>query len=326
MRGLCKLSITALIMLLVATSVLTACGRNERKAEEQLPVGGQVITHTIRTPDGRERTFRLFVPASVAARPDVPAPLLIALHGGMGSAAQFEASSGFDLIAATDRFIVAYPDGLGAFGTDTLATWNGGICCGFAAREQVDDVRFISNLIDSVEATQSVNPNRVFAAGHSNGAFMAYRLACELSEKIVAIGVQAGGIGTDNCRPQLPVSAIQIHGSEDDHVPLAGGPGTRSVSGVNFPVPVEAAQTLAAADGCVAPPKRTELSAPTKLTEVVWQRGCRAGTEVKFVVVYGASHAWMGVPSEAPRLVGREFLNYRSSQEIWNFVSAHPRR
>ena len=84
---------------------------------------------------------------------------------------------------------------------------------GPAARQKVDDVGFIRLLIASLRSQYEIDPARVFASGHSNGGILAYRLACELSDEIVAIGVQSTVLEISPCRPTHPVSVLQIHGS-----------------------------------------------------------------------------------------------------------------
>ena len=122
----------------------------------------------MRTPDGRDRTFRVYVPASVDGG-DRAVPLLVALHGGLGWGAQFERNLGRDGLAEANGFIVVYPDGFNA-GTDArpLRTWNGGACCGPAARLDVDDVGFIELLIDRLAHDYLIDADQVVATGHSN--------------------------------------------------------------------------------------------------------------------------------------------------------------
>ena len=93
---------------------------------------------------------------------------------------------------------------------------------------------FISTVIDRVEASHDIDHHRVFAAGHSNGAIMSYRLACELADKIVAIGVQAGALEVQPCHPALPVAAIEIHGTADQNIPIDGGKGSAGISQADF--------------------------------------------------------------------------------------------
>ena len=191
---------------------------------------------TLRTPDGRVRTYHVYVPSTVVAGAGGAAvPLLVALHGGTGWGTQFERNSGFDGLAEANRFIVVYPDGIGigANGTD-LRTWNGGDCCGPAARQKVDDVGFIRLLIARLRSQYRIDPAHVVATGHSNGGILAYRLACELSDEIAAIGVQSAALEVNACRPSHPVSALQIHGSADQNIPINGGLGPKAISGVAF--------------------------------------------------------------------------------------------
>ncbi|MGA0878030.1 MAG: alpha/beta hydrolase family esterase [Ilumatobacteraceae bacterium] len=206
-----------------------------------------VTDEWVETTDGSRRHFRLYVPTTL--RVGESAPLLIALHGGLGSSEQFAANSGFDELAEANGFIVVYPDGIAASDRPGLQTWNGGYCCGPAARRDVDDVGFVQVLIDLLKERFNIDTERIFATGHSNGAIMAYRLACELSDVIVAIGVQAGSLGVDGCQPEKPVSVLHIHGLADANHPIDGGMGT-GVSGVEFRSGRLSVAALAEANEC----------------------------------------------------------------------------
>lgn len=284
------------------------------------------VAASLTTADGQRRTYRIYVPRSLPRHR--PVPLLVALHGGFGSGAQFEANSGFDTLAERHGFIVVYPDGTPIRNQGALANarvWNGGRCCGPAARQQVDDVGFIRQLIDEVSAKHDVDAKRVYAAGHSNGAIMSYRLACELSDKIVAIGVQSGALEIDNCRPTHPVSVLHIHGSADRNIPITGGAGS-GFAGIAFSPPHDAAATLANADGC--PPSASTTIAPDNpdVSIETW-KPCDDATVVQFVTVAGASHAWMGHQSAraGQRLTGAPYMKFDSSAAIWTFLASHPR-
>jgi polyhydroxybutyrate depolymerase len=278
----------------------------------------------VRTDDGRERSYRLFVPVGDLGS----APLLVALHGGLGSAAQFAANSGYDGLATSNRFLVVYPDGVGrlADGSGGAQTWNGGACCGPAVSKDVDDVAFLRALVAEVSASYPVDPNRVYAAGHSNGGIMALRLACEASDVFVAVGVQSAALGVTACRPPTPVSLLQIHGTADTKVPIGGGRGS-GLARVDFAPPRDAAGTLAAADGCDASPTTTADAANPDLELSAWP-GCAGGSVVEFLTVEGAGHAWMGHPASSPlaaRLVGTPYPDLDSSRALWSFLAAHPR-
>lgn len=244
---------------------------------------GSTIDGELTTDDGRTRSYHLYVPSEL---PTGSVPLLIALHGGIGWGEQYRRQSRFDELAEANGLLVVFPDGVGIGNKNAnlLRTWNGGYCCGTAVRQGVDDVAFIDALIDEISAEYDVDPRRVFAAGHSNGGIMAYRLACELSNRIVAIGLQAGSLGVDSCAPARPVSVLHLHGTADENHPIDGGVGDRSLSAVEFRSAAYSVETVAAAMGCA--PSTT-----------IWA-DCDEGVEVQLIAVAGAPHSWMPDASE----------------------------
>ena len=293
----------------------------EAPATDRLaPVDASLVTL-----DGRVRTYHVYVPSMIDPDPDAErVPLLLALHGGGGGGDQYERSAGFAELAETNGFIVVYPDGVG-IGSDgsTLRTWNGGYCCGPAAREDVDDVAFVRLVLDKLQASYPIDGHRVYVAGHSNGAMLAYRLACELSDRIAAIGVQSGALVAPSCNPAQPVSVLHIHGTADSNVPIGGGFGSESVSRFDYPVPEDGTRTLARADRCSA---RPTTERPDRLADVTVSRwtGCREGTVVAFLAVDGADHSWMGHPGDSPK-AETAYDGLDSSATIWNFLIQHPR-
>jgi len=230
---------------------------------------------------GRERTWLLYVPSTL---PPGPAALIIGLHGGFGSGEQFERTARFNEQAEAGRFLAAYPDGTGAF-----RTWNGGLCCGYAVRENVDDVAFIEAMVDTISAEYSVDPARVYATGHSNGGIMALRLACE-SGRFRAVGAVAGSLEVPQCNPSRSVSTLLIHGDADESHPLEGGRGPQSVSSVDFTSVAASMAVLAPAMGCSGGSQDNVIGA---ITTTIWL-GCPPGVVVELQVVAGASHNWPG--------------------------------
>jgi polyhydroxybutyrate depolymerase len=285
------------------------------------------VTHGSLTVDGRERTYRMYVPADL---PQGPVPLVLAFHGGFGWGDQFATTDHVEGLAESNGFVVVHPDGVKIPGNPG-GVWNGGICCGIAAREQVDDVAFVDALLDQVEgeieagAGQAVDPGRVYAMGHSNGGIMSYRLACELSDRIVAIGVVAGtlGIDADRCEPAEPVSVLHVHGDADHSLPLAGGVGGDSLAGVAFPPPHDGFDTLAATDGCPAAEPATDDANPDLTVER--RQPCDAGSTAEFVTIAGGPHAWPGgTPRIEPR-TGAGYPDYDATAEIVSFLLSHAR-
>ena len=336
--------IAALVTLVAFSCAGAGCGTTHASHSGGTPVPygapfkpavaatGEVLQGSLRTLDGRLRTYRLYVPSSLSARRRVP--LLVALHGGLGSGKQFEQISGFDGLAQANRFLVVYPDGTRLRGLKHSCVWNAGGCCGAAeqSRGNVNDVRFISLLIDRLEREYRVDRERVFVTGHSNGAMLGLRLACQLSDKVDAVAVQSGTLFIDSCRPRRPVSVLEIHGTADQNVPIDGGKGSKDVSGSVYPPPEQGLETLAAADRCRRGPLTSGDPKNHALSYEVW-RPCTGGTVVEWIKVAGASHAWMGHRSSSllarivsRRLSGKPYMGFDSSAAIWSFLSAHPRR
>ncbi len=171
--------------------------------------------------DGRERVYLIAAPTTAAERGRVP--VVIVLHGGGGHAESAMRMTGFSDKAAAEGFIAVYPNGTSKRFADRLLTWNAGHCCGYAMERGIDDVGFISALIDELVAQGGADPARIYVTGLSNGAMMAHRLGRELPEKIAAIAPVVGGLFGDEERPAAPVAALMINGALDTSIPLEGG-------------------------------------------------------------------------------------------------------
>lgn len=311
---------TAAAALLALVPFLAIAGCGPSGAE---PAGGDSAQTQVRQvvlADGSEREYRLVVPSTGSPESPKGRPLVIGLHGGMGNAEQFEQSSGFGDLAQREGFVAAFPEGSGL-----LQTWNAGGCCGAAAREGVDDVGFIRTLIAAVESVVPIDPRRVFVAGHSNGGMMAYRLACELSDEVVGIGVQSAAFVAPSCPDGRPVSVIHLHGTADENVPISGGRGNRGLADVDYPPARAAAEALARRAKCAGEPRTSTDPDNQDITVTRWSP-CSSGSEVRFVTVRGASHAWMGTPAGSPRLTGEAYLKLDAAREMWDFFASHPRR
>jgi polyhydroxybutyrate depolymerase len=249
---------------------------------------------------------------------------VVALHGGTGWGAQFEANSGFSEVAEAHGVVVVYPDGTGVGPENALRTWNAGYCCGSAANQDIDDVEFVRLLLDEIGEGVPIDGDRVYAIGHSNGGMLAYRLACELSDRIVAIALQAGSLGVDRCSPTDPVSVLHLHGVADENHPIDGGVGPRSIAGVDFRSAQSSVEAMARAIGCQEDPIRT--STPP-LTRTQWTP-CPAGATVELVAVDGAVHAWMGGNARAggpDQQTNPDDLDVDASVLAWQFLASHSR-
>ena len=183
--------------------------------------------------DGIMREYLVHVPRSYRG---VPTPMLVALHGGGGSA-DFQADdSRYKLISKAEAagFIAVFPNGYSRFPGGILATWNAGACCGAAQKNDVDDVGFLREVIRRVDRQARIDPRRVFMTGMSNGALMSWRMACEASDLVRGIAPVEGTDNTAHCAPSRPVAVIEFHALDDDHVPLNGGKGVSALTDTDF--------------------------------------------------------------------------------------------
>ncbi len=244
--------------------------------------------------DGLTRLYRVHVPASY--RPDHAAPLLVALHGGGGNMDLQADDSHYGLISKSERegFVAVFPNGRSKFAGGKLATWNAGNCCGEARDAQVDDVGFIRLMLEQLMQQLTIDHQRIYATGMSNGAMMAYRLACEMSDVFKAIAAVAGTDNTRQCRPQRPVSVLHIHAKNDTHVLFEGGVGPDSVKTTAVTDYVSVAQSTAAwvqRNGCPVTPKRV-LNKTGAYCELY--SPCHGRTAVQLCVTDTGGHSWPG--------------------------------
>jgi polyhydroxybutyrate depolymerase len=233
----------------------------------------------ILTTGGMVRTVHFYRPAGLSGS----APLVVVLHGGYGSGTQAEKSYNWDAAADRYRFVAAFPDGF-------VRSWNaGGTCCGPANKRNVDDVAFIRAVVQTARAQVPIDQARMYVAGMSNGAMMAYRLACQ-TDLFAAAASVAGTILAD-CSRAAATSIIAIHGTADANVPYIGGPGkpalpiTKPINGPSVPANDQRWRQI---DGCAAPQVSTAGSVTTSLA------ACPGGRAVELISVAGAGHQWPG--------------------------------
>lgn len=175
-----------------------------------------------------------------------PAPLVLFLHG-YGEQADLARRSGFDRVVEEQGGIGVSPSGT----VDRLGRrfWNGASGCCDLFRSGVDDVAYLSAVLDDAMARYRIDARRVFVVGFSNGAFMAHCLACERASRVTGIVAMSGTnwLDVDRCRPDAEVSVLQVHGDADDTVAFLGG----SLLGiVRFPGAEASTAAWARVDGC----------------------------------------------------------------------------
>ena len=273
-----------------------------------LSFGQQTIYDSIYV-GGLQRQFILYVPASY--HPGTPVPLVLNFHGYTSNAYEQMFYGDFRPIADTAGFIVVHPMGT----LDILGTphWNVGW-----GLSQVDDIGFTNALIDSLSDAYSINPERIYSTGMSNGGFMSYTLACELSERIAAIASVTGDFNVNQsttCNPQHPMPVMEIHGTADETVAYNGN--------ILFaPIP-SVMDYWAGFNSCETPATITNIP-DTDATD-----GCTAehqlfpngtnGAVVEHYKIINGAHTW---PGSAFGGVGTN-QDIDASKEIWRFFSAY---
>ncbi len=235
---------------------------------------------------GDFRTYLLHLPPQYDGTAELP--LVIAMHGGFGSGPQLGNQSKLSEKADEAGFVVVYPEGVA--GPLNIRTWNAGGCCGYAMNNNIDDVGFISALIDTLLTDLAIDSSRVYATGMSNGAFMSYRLACEIPEKIAAIAPVAGTMNVDFCEPSRAVPVIQFHSFEDSNVPYLGGVGD-GVSN-HYNPPIDSVQNAWAAMNHCAILNDT-LHDGADYTHIRWS-DCDCMYEQQFYITTDGGHSWPG--------------------------------
>jgi polyhydroxybutyrate depolymerase len=269
---------------------------------------------------GRTRTWILHVPSSVDALK--PTALVIALHGGGGRAAGLDRFTGLSAVADREGFLLVMPNGTGRLG-DRLLTWNAGNCCGSAIDEKVDDVEFMRAMVRRLRDNWKIDAHRVFATGISNGAMMAYRMACEMSDVIVGIAPVAGASNSHPCNPVRPVSVIAFHGTSDLHVLYEGGRPVRQIDQRHPRTDMSVADAVefwTAHDGCPRDPARTSRGSIGRSL----YGPCRENTAVEVVTIRGGGHTWPGGTKWAP-WAEAPTKEISASQAMWTFFKAHTR-
>ncbi len=290
---------------------------------------GTFADQTITTSDEREREYLLHVPPSYTGVEALP--LVFGFHGLTGTAAQQADFSQLPAKADEEGFLLVMPQGLS---TELIEGfhWNNLMLGGTEA----DDVAFIDELLDSLEAQLCVDAARIYSTGLSNGAEMSVRLACSLSDRIAAVAPVAGvyfppmveelpeGVG---CPLTRPVPIIAFHGTADPIIPFDGGPLGEAV-GLDLTfrdIDDAILPEWAAANGCDSVPTEEPV---TENVRVIRYQGCDQDVTVELYVIEGGGHTWPGstfeLPAAAEEVIGFTTQEISANDLLWDFFVAHP--
>nr|AKB95223.1 phospholipase/carboxylesterase family protein [uncultured bacterium] len=261
---------------------------------------------------GITRNFEVHIPVGYDAMK--PHPLVLIFHGLGANPATMAEDSDLNRKADQAGFIAVYPAGSG-----NPAGWNAGLCCNRTAT----DVEFTKAILTDIAAVAKTDQTRIYAVGLSNGAMMANRLACELPDRIAAIGTVAGLKMVTTCSPGRAVPVIHFHGTKDNVIPFNGTQGRLSVKEhIAFWVRNNHADTTA---------KSVTLSSSAmKVTQETHRSSGTDSADVVLVRIEGGGHLWPGRPRparfstlEEQMLFGETTQDVSANDLIWAFLEKH---
>jgi polyhydroxybutyrate depolymerase len=314
-----KRSMFILSILLLSLGALPACAHKG---------GGEFEDRTL-DHGGVIRAYAVHYPRNQT--PDHPLPLVFALHGAGGADAQsMSRSTGFNAIADREGFILVYPQGING-------NWNDGRGKVFNRRKdisKVDDVGFVSRMLDQFVASGQADPRRIYITGVSNGGMMTHRLGIELSEKLAAIAPVIANIPTKIAtrRPAQPLSVLVMNGTEDSIIPWAGGDLRRLGRDYGSVLSTEQSVTYWAdvAQLPLAQGRRQLLAdrLPDDRCQVAVDTFRLPGREAEVVLysIIGGGHTVPGstIP-DFKRIVGPKCMEINAAEVIWEFFKRHSR-
>lgn len=292
--------------------------------------------HSIELRGWPGRPYEIHIPSSHDC--SKPLPVVLALHGGgMNSqmmryllcpSRDLKNPDCMDGISNRERFIVVYPNGTSFPAYPVARAWNDGSLANCPC-EKADDIKFFLDLLNDLRLRFGIDSNRVYSIGMSNGGGMSHKLACDLSTQIAAIAAVGGANQAEilgGCKPQRPVSIMQIHGTWDQWWPYFGGITVAQHKGYMVNVPTTTIYKWAARNGCNKTPVRDFIQKRvTDGTQIVRDRfqSCASNESVVLYSVLRGGHVWPGPGRKSSSKFGLVNHDIIASQEIWNFLRDH---
>lgn len=266
--------------------------------------------------DGVKREYLVHIPTNYD--PAKATPVVLVLHGATMDGKLMTHFTGFHETGEKHGFISVFPSG-------RFFTWNAGAFPGSLVGKKVDDVAFLGKVLDEVGKSFNVDSKRVYATGLSNGAMMCYRLASEMSDRIVAIAPVAGTCSLEKMQCKRPVPVIHFHGTKDILVPY-GDPKKEVKKGVFlFKTVDDSLKPFIELNEC-GMEETTEIPTKNDRIKIVCRRHPgKNGCDVVLYKMEGGGHVWPG--SEAnPAFLGPVPLDLNANELIWEFFKNHSLR
>lgn len=301
-------------LLLIFGLVLSSCANDDESGNGGVtppvePPETGTFTSNISV-DGLDREYILYVPASYDH--ETATPLVFNFHGYTSNATEQMFYGDFRTLADAEGFIIVHPQGT----IDSQGNPHFNVGWGSST---VNDVNFAEALIDEIAAEYNINAERIYSTGMSNGGFMSYELACQLSGRIAAIASVTGSMSPNQfstCAPSRAVPVLQIHGTEDGTV---GYDGTTFISEsipnvVNYWVTHNSCDT----DADLMVITDIDTNDGSTVEHFVYDNGTNE-VNVELFKVTGGGHTWPGAAIN----VGVTNKDINATQEIWDFFSRY---
>ncbi|MEH2207703.1 MAG: PHB depolymerase family esterase [Nostoc sp.] len=299
-----------LLIFILGISLVTACDSiqadEKHITKEKILIGdnyGELYDQ------GKLRTYYFYTPKSYSL--DRPIPLVLVFHGDDGNGRSISNVTHFNKLAEQKGFIVVYPDGI-----DQKWSLRGN------AQGKVDDVLFVSALINHLQQQLNIDSHKVYATGFSRGGILTQALACKLPDKIAGFASVAGSLPVrlkPSCQPQTPISMLTINGTNDRDVLYEGDDHTQRGALVSISDMVEFWRSH---DRCTLSNESLNFSEDKVKTAIY--TGCSGNSEVWQLAVVNGGHFWPGGSSTDENL--NKFnakLGLNASETIWDFFQRH---
>ena len=286
------------LILLISTSLglilLNGCAKTNY--EENLDQAIGTFSRSIEV-DGETREYLIYIPNSYDTIKSVP--LLLNFHGFGGSANEFMDDADMRSLAASNSFILVYPQGSSL---DGFSHWN---ACpiGGDNKSDADDFGFVEAIINKVSSQYNIDVERIYSAGYSNGGMMAYGLANYRSDLIAAVASVSGAMLDCIGSTSHPMPVVHLHGTSDGVLPYNGSNDWNSVQStlehwINFN------------NTTTNPTVSTVNSEGTTIEHYVYDQGDRS-VSVEHYKYIGGDHVWFSAA----------FQGRNTSELVWDFVS-----
>jgi len=267
------------------------------------------------------RTYSVHLPTGHTSLQGLP--VLLAFNTGLGNGTSMNALTQLNTVADSDGFAVVYPDGYDQ-------SWNDGRGTTAAQRAGVDDVTFVSDLINHL-VSQGAEKSRFYATGFSGGAMFTEYLGCRLATQLAGIAPVAGPLPTldvSNCLPARPLQVLLIAGGADPTVPFGGGTVGVGSGGGNVLSAQSTASFWRAADNCaqtpvISNPPNTVTDGTSVQASVA--TGCAGGSGVEFLTILHGGHTWPGGLQYLPAaVVGKTTRQFGASAQLAAYFGLAP--